>query len=194
MIRWPTFLKAPGRPGEVASRAHVPPRLPPHRRKILFESLEPRLLLSADIAPEVAANLQDGLQQFKDWAGALTSYQQLGQQLPVVSTALGSAADLSGWLQTRLVDPVQLYLSGGGTKTTDGLVSALAGVAGLSAVSGDQYGNSNTILSQATNWPREICRSTTRKVPKISNPPITRVLNPTAFQKNTFKILKCFFR
>ena len=124
--------------------APVPPRraqrLAPEKR-IRFESLEPRLLLSADLAPDLANTLSSGVSQFKDWAATLATYQQLGQQLPVVSTALGSAADLSGWLQTRLVDPVQSYLAGGGTKTTDGLVGALAGIPGLSAVSGDQYGN-----------------------------------------------------
>ncbi len=125
-------LRGPVRPASIR---------PPHRRSILFESLEPRLLLSADLAPDVAGNLQAGLNQFRDWTAALVSYEQLGLQLPVVSIDLGSAADMSGWLQSKLLDPVQTYLAGAGPRTTDGLVGALAGVAGLSAVSGDLYGN-----------------------------------------------------
>lgn len=129
-------LGLPGRPAVFNGT-----RVPPYRRTILFENLEPRLLLSADLAPELATNLADGISQFKDWAANLAAYQQLGEQLPVINTALGSAVDLPGWLQDKVVNPVQSYLLGAGTKTTDGLVSALAGVAGLSGVSGDQYGN-----------------------------------------------------
>lgn len=137
------------RAGTMPPRAMNKVERPIQRKKLLFESLEPRLLLSADLAPEIANTLSSGVNQFKDWAANLSTYQQLGQQLPVVNTALGTATDLSGWLQTKIVDPVQTYLAGGGAKTTDGLVSALAGVAGLSAVSGDQYGNEvrlNTVL------------------------------------------------
>ncbi len=144
MIRLPAqlqgLLQRAGAPDPMPSQSHLSHRAA-RRKTMVFESLEPRLLLSADLAPDVAGKLQTGLNQFKDWTSTQATYQQLGQQLPVVSTSLGSAADLSGWLQTKLVDPVQAYLSGGGTKTTDGLVGALAGISGLSAVSGDQYGN-----------------------------------------------------
>lgn len=123
------------------------PQTAPFKRKPLFESLEQRLLLSADISPTSSAGLVDGLQELGAWAGELQQYGALSQALPVAApdgvspVSLGSALDLAGLLQQKLVNPVQSYLSGGGTKTTDGLVAALGGIAGVTQVSGDQYGD-----------------------------------------------------
>jgi hypothetical protein len=132
--------RSTGRPAALSALPR-PLQSPPFRKKILFESLEPRLLLSADLAPDVASTLSSGVDQFRDWAATLAAHEQFAQQLPVVNTSLGDAVDLSGWLQTRFVDPVQAYLGGSGPKTTDGLVAALAERQGVSAVTGDQYGN-----------------------------------------------------
>lgn len=51
---------------------------PAPNREVSFEILEPRLLLSADIAPEVAAVLETGGNEFRDWSANLAAYQQLG--------------------------------------------------------------------------------------------------------------------
>ena len=124
------------------------PPTPPFKRKPLFESLEQRLLLSADISAVAGDELVDGLAELKDWAAELQQYAALSQALPVVASdgvspvSIGAAVDLANLFEQKLFNPVQAYLAGGGTKTTDGLVAALDGVAGIASVSGDQYGDS----------------------------------------------------
>ncbi|MCC7081093.1 MAG: right-handed parallel beta-helix repeat-containing protein [Burkholderiales bacterium] len=119
--------------------------IPPFARKPLFESLEQRLLLSADIAPAAATGLIDGMQALRDWAGGLQSHGAMAQALPMAQAAdsisIGAALDLATLFDQKLFAPVQAYLGGGGTKTTDGLVGALGAVAGISSVSGDQVGD-----------------------------------------------------
>ena len=118
---------------------------PPFKRKPLFESLEQRLLLSADIAPAAATGLVDGMQELRDWAGGLQAYGALSQALPVGQGAdpisIGAALDLATLFDQKLFAPVQAYLGGAGQKTTDGLVGALGAVAGITSVSGDQFGD-----------------------------------------------------
>ncbi|RPI46984.1 MAG: LEPR-XLL domain-containing protein, partial [Betaproteobacteria bacterium] len=120
-------------------------QIAPFKRKPLFESLEQRLLLSADITPAASAGLVGGLQELKDWAAEVQVFGALSQALPVAvgtdALTVGSALDLGGLFEQKLFNPVQAYLSGGGAKTTDGLVSALGAVAGVTSVSGDQYGD-----------------------------------------------------
>jgi len=88
MVKFPGLLKTlMHRAGAVRHAALNKSMQPPHPKKMLFESLEPRLLLSADLAPEVSSTLISGVNQFKDWTAALATYQQLGEQLPVVNTA-----------------------------------------------------------------------------------------------------------
>lgn len=120
--------------------ASAAPR-PPHRKKFLFESLESRLLLSADLAPAAQAALSSGLQELKAWSDTLVQYNDLAKALPVVNTTIGQALDLGNLIQSKIVTPAQTYLSGGGTKTTDGLVAALQGALGAGNITGDQFGN-----------------------------------------------------
>src|ERR1700722_1838558 len=77
----------------VASRRRTPP---PDRRDrllrtpLLFETLEPRVLLSGDPITAAAHNaLISGLQSFQSFAATrLIQSAQLAQQLPVVSTSV----------------------------------------------------------------------------------------------------------
>jgi hypothetical protein len=66
------------------------------RNKVLFEPLEPRLLLDAvTIESEAASALTDGLTALRDFGQDLEDYGNLGRDMPIVSQALGSALDIS---------------------------------------------------------------------------------------------------
>jgi hypothetical protein len=133
-----------------AARRHAPThgRMPatpqaPHasKRTALFEALESRLLLSADLAPQTETLLGQGLTQFATWAQGAETVAELAKGLPGFNTTIGEAVDLSGTLQSRLVTPVLSYLNQAGTQTTDGLVAALEAVLGAGTVTGDLYGD-----------------------------------------------------
>ncbi len=118
------------------------PRTPvPSRRTALFEALESRLLLSADLAPQTETLLSQGLTQFATWAQGAETVAELAKGLPGFNTTIGQAVDLPGTLQSRLVTPVLDYLNQAGTQTTDGLVAALEAVLGAGTVTGDRYGD-----------------------------------------------------
>jgi hypothetical protein len=138
MVRFSDLL---ARLGRATANPHPPRREPPFkRRKVMLEPLEDRLLLSADIAP-IAQGLASGLTQFQGFANALVQHADLATPLPIVSTTLGAATDFANLVQTRIVTPAQAYLAGGGAKTTDGLVAAIAAQLGGANISGDLYGD-----------------------------------------------------
>jgi hypothetical protein len=122
--------------------ASPPPRPPFRRKRALFEPLESRLLLSADLNPANEALLSNGLQQLKDWSQGLGAVGELAHKLPGVNTDLGTALDLPALLQSKIVSPIQSYLAQGGTQNTDGIVAALSGIIGVEDVtaftSGDE--------------------------------------------------------
>ncbi len=113
----------------------------PFRRTALFEALEPRLLLSADLAPQAESQLQDGLAQLQTWAQTVGTVGELAKDIPGVGTTIGQAIDLAGVLQSRIVAPVTAYLDFAGTQTTDGVIAALESVLGAGTVTGDRYGD-----------------------------------------------------
>ena len=88
-----------------AGAAERPSRPGPHRR-YQVETLEPRLLLSADLAPGAAQALIDGLEGFANWANELDDFDELSQPLPLVDTPLGDLLDLGDLIQENLVDPL----------------------------------------------------------------------------------------
>ena len=98
------------------------------RTPLVFETLEPRVLLSGDPITVAAQNaLLAGLQSFESWtAGQLNQAAQLAQQLPVVSTSVGDLVDLPAQVQTHLVQPAQAYFASNGSASTyEGLAAAL---------------------------------------------------------------------
>ncbi|HEX4366549.1 MAG TPA: LEPR-XLL domain-containing protein, partial [Rhodopila sp.] len=113
------------------------------RTPLVFETLEPRVLLSGDPITAAAQNaLLAGLQSFESWTATQLNHQaQLAQQLPVVSTSVGDLVDLPGQIQTHLVQPIESYLASNGSASTyQGLAAALqadpaeaGGVVGLFA-------------------------------------------------------------
>lgn len=121
-------------PASVVSR---PPRLP-FRRRALFEALESRVLLSADLAPNTENLISNGVQQLGTWAEGLANVEQLAKSLPVVNQTIGSSLNVAQIIHDRIVIPVQGYLAQGGTQTTDGIVSALNAVLGPGTVTGDR--------------------------------------------------------
>jgi len=112
------------------------------KRKIHFETLEPRLLLDA-ITPEAETALVNGLQDFKDWTATLESYADLGQQLPLVNLSVGQLLDIDALVQEKLLDPLAAELDGdiATTATTENVVTILNGLAETSAVTGDLVDN-----------------------------------------------------
>ena len=117
-------------PGDIGFSAAARGRTPPDRllrTPLLFETLEPRVLLSGDPLNSLVTQnaLLAGLQSFESWAASnLGQAAQLAQQLPVVSTSVGDLVDLPAQVQTHLVDPMQAYFAANGTSST---------VAGLAA-------------------------------------------------------------
>ena len=61
----------------------------PSRRTALFEALESRLLLSADLAPQTESLLNQGLTQFSTWAQGAETVAELGKALPGFNTTIG---------------------------------------------------------------------------------------------------------
>ena len=99
------------------------------RTPLIFETMEPRILLSGDPLTLAAQQaLVAGLQSFEAWtASQLTQAAQLAQLLPVVSTSVGDLVDLPSQIQTHLVQPIQTYFAANGsTSTVEGLAAALA--------------------------------------------------------------------
>src|SRR5580658_4642488 len=99
------------------------------RTPVVFETMEPRILLSGDPLTLAAQQaLVAGLQSFEAWtANQLAQSAQLAQLLPVVSTSVGDLVDLPSQIQTHLVQPIQTYFAANGTASTvEGLAAALA--------------------------------------------------------------------
>ena len=121
--------RKPHRPGKLdrdKSRSGRRDRL--LRTPLVFETLEPRVLLSGDpITLAVQNALVAGLQSFESWtANNLIHTAQLAQQLPVVSTSVGDLVDLPAQMQTHLVQPAQAYFAAAAsTSTFEGLAAAL---------------------------------------------------------------------
>jgi hypothetical protein len=97
------------------------------RTPLLFETLEPRVLLSSDpLSAAAQTALLNGLTNFENWASTnLRQAAQLAQQLPVVSTSLGDLVDLPGQIASHIVAPVKAYLTATQAPTIEGLAAAL---------------------------------------------------------------------
>ena len=116
----------------------------PGKRKLLFEALEPRLLLSADIAPGAQAAIQSGLDELQNWTERLGDLDALSARLPVIERSISDALDLPDLIQTQLLDPIDSFFSAppGGTPDTDELVAVLQGLAEtVGDVTGDLVGD-----------------------------------------------------
>src|SRR5258708_5602577 len=90
------------------------------RTPLVFETLEPRVLLSGDpITLAAQQALVAGLQSFEAWtANQLHQQAQIAQQLPVVSTSVGDLVNLPAQIQTHLVQPAQAYFTATGAAST----------------------------------------------------------------------------
>mgnify|MGYP001544574985 CR=1 FL=1 len=66
----------------------------PGRKKLLYEALEPRILLSADISLAAETALQSGLTDLKTWMSDLDDFDALSQALPVINQSIGSSQDI----------------------------------------------------------------------------------------------------
>ena len=113
-------------PRQRRRRDRVAPR--PNGSPLVFETLEPRVLLSGDpLTAAAQTGILAGIQALQTWSHQnLDQSAQLVQQLPVVSTSLGDLVDLPGTLQTHVVTPVKTYLASTTTPTVQGLAAALA--------------------------------------------------------------------
>ena len=99
------------------------------RHSVVFEQLEPRLLLSADpITEEQLQALQRGLEALADFGHRLDDFGDLDKTLPLVDASIGGALDVGDVLQMLLVTPASEYLQDDDTPTTDELAAALRGV------------------------------------------------------------------
>ena len=100
----------------------------PNGSPLVFETLEPRILLSGDpLTAAAQSGIMAGLQALQTWShDKLDQSAQLLQQLPVVSTSLGDLVDLPGTLQQHVVAPATAYLTSTSAPTIQGLAAALA--------------------------------------------------------------------
>ncbi|TDG15222.1 LEPR-XLL domain-containing protein [Seongchinamella unica] len=103
---------------------------PPTRRQYQVETLEPRLLLSADLAPGAAQALVDGLDGLANWADELDDFDELAQPLPLIDTPLGDLLDLGGFIQDNLVDPLASAAATTTQEVADALDNALDALLG----------------------------------------------------------------
>ena len=115
---------------------------PPSKKKLLFEALEQRILLSADISSAAEVALAAGLNDLKTWTAGLDDLSDFTQLLPITHQSIGSQLDIPGLIQDRLITPVQAYFDAPGTATTDGLVAALGALPDtVGVVTGDLIGD-----------------------------------------------------
>ncbi|HEU5192826.1 MAG TPA: hypothetical protein VFX14_24355 [Methylomirabilota bacterium] len=116
-------------------RARVRRALASRRSVLDIEALEPRLLLDA-IQPPVQTAILAGLDAVVDWANTLDNFGAFAQTLPVNTVqdntppaepdpTLGSALDMGGLLDAKLVQPVKSYFTGDATPTNGELAQAL---------------------------------------------------------------------
>lgn len=117
----------------------------PYRRKVLYEPLEPRLLLSADLAPQAGDALVSGLQELRDWAVDLSEVQALEQTLPLANLSVNGLLSAPDIVQQQLINPVAGYFAGlalGEDGNTDDLAAAINAVAETTVpVTGDEINN-----------------------------------------------------
>ena len=121
----------------------------PNGSPLVFETLEPRVLLSGDpLTAAAQVQLLAGLEALQSWShDKLDQSAQLVQQLPVVSTSVGQLVDLPGALQQHVVKEYQSYLSSTNAPTVEGLAAYLSqDPAETGAVLGS--------FSQASSWSR----------------------------------------
>ncbi|MCG6945044.1 MAG: LEPR-XLL domain-containing protein, partial [Deltaproteobacteria bacterium] len=106
------------------------------QNKVLFEPLEPRLLLDAvTIESQVASAITDGLIALRDFGQNLEDYGNLGRDIPIVNQALGSALDISAIIENELLDPATSYL-GTGDPDSNGLANELDSRDSLDVIDG----------------------------------------------------------
>ncbi len=128
-VRPPPLPEAPKPSRQRRRREHSPSR--PNGSPLVFETLEPRVLLSGDpLTAAAQTGLLAGLEALQSWShDKLDQSAQLVQQLPVVSTSVGQLVDLPGALQQHVVSEYQSYLAGTTAQappTVEGLAAYLA--------------------------------------------------------------------
>jgi hypothetical protein len=98
------------------------------RTPLVFETMEPRVLLSGDPLTLAAQQaLVAGLQSFEAWtASQLAQAAQQAQLLPVVSTSVGDLVDLPAQIQAHLVQPIEAYFASTVAPNDTDLAAALA--------------------------------------------------------------------
>lgn len=98
------FFPQPAVPQAYLSNSSLRPTA---SRSIFLQTLEPRLLLSADIAPAAGQALLDGLDELSNWADELSEYDELIQPLPIVDKSISDLLNLGSSLREALVSPLQ---------------------------------------------------------------------------------------
>lgn len=119
------------------------------RTPLLFETLEPRVLLSGDpITAAAQTAILSGLQSFQTWtANSLNQAAQLAQQLPVVSTSLGDLVNVPGQVQTLLVQPAKAYFAATTTPTIEALGAALQADVGAAGSVVGQFAHGEFLIT-----------------------------------------------
>ena len=79
----------------------------PARRSIFLEPLEPRLLMSADIAPIAGQGLIDGLDGLADWFDEISDFDEFDQPLPVVDKSLSELLDIGTYIRDTFVGTLE---------------------------------------------------------------------------------------
>ena len=100
----------------------------PRARRLAFDPLEKRFLLSADISPYLD-NLDDGLDRLEALADDLEQFGEMAANIPVLGESLGEAAQFGETLRSELIDPIQAFLNDGITDTFAELEAAMEGIA-----------------------------------------------------------------
>ena len=96
---------------------------PPFRRKLLFEALEPRVLLSADITSAgVADSLNSGLHQLQDKLGSFIQADTLlNTALPLITRVVGNPGD-THTVAAKITDLFNLASDVNGDGTISGAI------------------------------------------------------------------------
>ena len=120
-----------GSPRPASAPAAAPAMAPRSAAELTFETLEPRLLLSADnlTASEIGA-ITNGLASFRDLLQTLeVQNSSFSQVLPVVGRSTGAAVDVSNIIDENIVRPVSTYLGDRSSpRTMEGVAATLRAI------------------------------------------------------------------
>lgn len=144
-------------------RWRYPSRMHAESQEAIMELLEPRVLLSAtdgiiSLNAEGPTSLTttqknlilDGLSEFDDMSGLLSSRESLGENIPLLGQGMGADFGVEGVIDTDVIGHSEDYFNGQGSWSLEGWAEYLVDNASQSTISGLSYDTSEADVFEFT--------------------------------------------